>query len=132
MLANRRPIREMPMRRRHLGLSPLDLQNMQDYLVMAFRIIQYAVTLPAGILRTFLFFIVTLLCASVTQMAQYVYQNLDTVDPRNKNRDINSFSEDECWAFFRFRKEQMHELCHKLGVPAFIICRNRCIVLYSV
>ena len=93
---------------------------------MAFRVIQYAVTLPAGMLRTFLFFTVTLLCASVTQMAHYVYQNLDTVDPRNKNRDINSFSEDECWAFFRFRKEQMHELYHKLGVPAVIICSNGC------
>ena len=49
---------------------------------------------------------------------------LDPVDPDNKDRLIGSFTDEECYVFFRFRKNQMHRLHQALQLPNMIICDN--------
>jgi hypothetical protein len=53
-----------------------------------------------------------------------MYRNLDPVDDTNKNRMLQSFSEEECWDFFRFRKDQLSELIVLLSLPRYFTCAN--------
>lgn len=49
---------------------------------------------------------------------------LDIVNPLNKDRGIDSFTEEECLSFFRFKKPEMFKLCRQLGIPLLLVCEN--------
>ena len=38
----------------------------------------------------------------------------------NNNRGINSFTEEDCWRLFRFRKADLPRLFAELGIPPFL------------
>ena len=50
--------------------------------------------------------------------------NVEPVDPANKNRNIASFTDGECWTQLRFRKVDISRLMDELHFPATIECKN--------
>lgn len=42
------------------------------------------------------------------------------IDRANYNRNVASFSPDECWKFFRFRKEDLDNLFRLLQLPVHL------------
>ena len=55
---------------------------------------------------------------------QIQYKKLDPIDVRNKNRRIDTFSDEECWDYFRFRKYQLKDMTNLLNIPVFMIAED--------
>jgi hypothetical protein len=53
---------------------------------------------------------------------------VEPIDPTNRNRDIESFTPEECWTNLRFRKADIFYLFQKLGIPDSFTCANRVVV----
>ena len=122
----RRPIRDMSQRRRHEGLSPIELHSLQEALKFIVQLLQLTFLLPIGVAKVILFTCATALFNSVTSARQTIYHRLDIINPINRDRDIASFSEEECWDFFRFRRDQLSHLALLLQLPQWFICENGC------
>ena len=89
MAENRRPIREMSQRRRHDGLSPFDLQTIQDMLSFVLELFSVIATLPPHHVRNLFIGVSNIILDLSFQMGQYIRYQLDPINPDNKNRDIN-------------------------------------------
>ena len=120
----RRPVREMSQRRRHQGLSQLELHQIQVGLLQITKLITQAAVVPIGALRAFVLLIAKLLLQGVLAMTSGIYRALDPVNPVNKNRLIASYTDEQCWYLFRLRKDQLIDLFARLNLPANITCDN--------
>lgn len=118
----RRAIRDTSQRRRHEGLSPLEIESFQEAMEMVGSLLQLAIMVPIGPLRN-IYTACSGLAVDLIETASHVaYRALDHVDPTNKNRLLSSFTEEECWDFFRFRKYQLAELVGLLRLPLYFTC----------
>ena len=120
----RRPVRHMSQRRRYAGLSPYELQKIYDIMGIFVQLIITAVAMQPSMLKDILLYIASVILIASKNASQYVHNDLDRVDPTNKNRLVDSFTEEECWNYFRFRKEQMRVLSNSLDIPVILICEN--------
>jgi len=59
-------------------------------------------------------------------MREVLWNNLDPINPANKNRGINSWTDSECYQELRFRRADLRRLMDLLGFPEIIILDNRC------
>ena len=120
----RRAIRETSQRRRHEGLSPLELHRLQEALQQVGQLLQLAMMMPIRRLRFIFITCATYVLALVQSAVNIIYRDLDTIDDNNKNRLIQSFSDEECWDNFRLRKDQLSEMIVLLHIPRSIVCKN--------
>jgi hypothetical protein len=86
-------------------------------------ILRLLVTLPFAI-QLFLLVRVRALVAEVRANRLLLWNNVDPVDPRYKNRNVNSFSASECWHNFRIRKEDIRPLMVMLHFPQILTLSN--------
>ena len=80
----RRPIRLNTMRRRHEGLSPLEIDTIQTGYALLVHILQLTVIVPFGLVRNTLLGAATALIASIQAAMEIAYRRLDIVDASNK------------------------------------------------
>ncbi len=64
-------------------------------------LLQMILVLPFGAVRFILMTAATTLFTAAQQLMQITYARIDPIDPRNKDRLITSFTDEECWDYFR-------------------------------
>jgi hypothetical protein len=124
MLLDRRSRREMSQRRRHQGLSQMDMHHIEAALRFLLTLLGRAMAIPIGILRTGILLLGLPLLQGILAMFSTVYTTLDPVNPTNKDRLINSYTEEQCYYLFRFTKVQLTDLVARLNLPASIKSEN--------
>ena len=80
----RRPLRLNSMRRRHEGLSPLEINQIESGISLLTRLLQLTLALPFGIIKNMLFGMATDLFTSIEALREIAYSRLDPIDPTNK------------------------------------------------
>ena len=107
----------MSQRRRHQGLSQIDLHQIEVSLgqVVGLTIQSAAITVLA--LRAAVLLIALPLLQGINQMFTAIYQALDPINPANKNRLIASYTEEESWYLFRLKKDQLRDFFRRLNLP---------------
>ena len=120
---DRRNIRDMPTRRRYLGMTIIERMDERRLYALALSILTIVVHLPAFQIRPFLL-LGTLLITIAHLMRTVLWPPLMPVNPRNRNRMINSFTDEECYRDFRWYKHDLHELCDMLGFPMQVVMPN--------
>ena len=114
---DRRPIRHMSQRRRHQGLSQIDLHQIEVSLRQVVGLTIQAAAIPELALRAAVLLIALPLLQGINQMFTAIYQALDPINPANKNRLIASYTEEECWYLFRLKKDQLRDFFRRLNLP---------------
>jgi hypothetical protein len=134
-------IRDATQRRRHEGLSAIEMHSVHNAMRVLIPMLQLAVLLPFGLLKNALLVAAIQMFTTARGLLLKVHRPVDPIDATNKNRLIESFSEEECWDYFRFRKNQLTELVRLLDIPRFFISENRmtcpgehalCVYLYHL
>jgi hypothetical protein len=80
------------------------------------------VAMPPSIAKAIILAMATTLFSIIKRSTQFVRNHSDPIEPTNKARLVDSFSVEECWDFFRFRKYQIKKLLTLLGLPAHFLC----------
>jgi hypothetical protein len=117
----------MSQRRRHQGLSQIDLHQIEVSLRQVVSLTIQAAAIPVLALRTAVLLIALPLLQGINQMFTTIYQALDPINPANKNRVIASYTEEECWYLFRLKKDQLRDLFRRLNLPQIIQTPSRLI-----
>ena len=105
----RRSVRLSSLRRRHEGLSSLEFNNIQMAMIQLARLLQAILAFPVGAARFVLIACASVLFNSIVRLSHIAQERLDPINPLNKNRLIESFSEEE----FFFFDEQTSGLRYK-------------------
>ena len=121
-----RAVRNMPYRRRHFGMSCLDILNENRILKLLRRFIVAAVVfgnIGNIVLRNrFLQFSHIALEHCIKRTMVWTMDAI--IDPINKTRNIDSFTDEECYNNFRFRKEKLKKLFRLFKSPIVMTCQN--------
>ena len=121
---NRRAVRDMSQRRRNDGFSPLEINTIMEGLSLVVRLIMLFAFIPPSLVKNVVLALASGLFIVVKQSTQFIRNRLDPIDATNKNRLVDSFSEEECWDYFRFQKNQMKELVALLELPEHFVCEH--------
>ena len=98
-------------------MTPRELADEEENMGTIARLLQVLLLIPPRTPAWALFCIVTLISMlEAVDRRAYFYSLIDPVNPYNKDRRINTFSEGECWRMFRFRADDLQKLCVKLGL----------------
>ena len=124
MQTDRRPLREMSQRRRHEGLSQMDLHQIEVSLRLVLTLIVQAAAIPVLALRAAVLFVAIPLLQAVLSTFTVAYSVLDPVNPANKNRLIASYTEEQCCSLYRLIKDQLTDLFARLNLPGVIRAPN--------
>ena len=124
MFGPRRPVRDMPQNRRHLGLTPCEIQEELDLWAAILLILQVAVIAPIGAVRVALLQLVTFLIQRAAAFRSTIWSPIDPVNPANKDRLLASWTDQQSWKNFRLRKPDVLKLYRLLAVPQTIKCDN--------
>ena len=106
----REAIGDMPYHRRHDGLSASEVHDMEQLAAFLNDLITRADNLPPGRAKDFFLLVVLLLFQAMLLIGSVERRNLVPVNRENKNRMIDSFTDEECWHNLRFRKPELHQL----------------------
>ena len=106
----------MPMRRRKDGLTQFAVHNIKASLLLVRQLLASAIILPLSFTQSILIVAAAFIFSLIMECLTYVKLPLDLINPLNKNRLIESFTDEECYRYFRFRKAQMYELINLLGI----------------
>lgn len=96
-------------------------------LTIALALISMAIMCPNGsniqkiLVIIFIYFIL-----EAIKIRTIMWNQLDPIVSHNKNRNIESWTEEECYNMFRFRKSDLHVLYNALNLPAIIVLSNGC------
>lgn len=137
----RNTIRLSPYRRRHTGLSVGEIFELRLILAFIQAVQRLCVQLPVGALRNGVICFIFGLYGIVLGRIMNDREEVRPVNPRNRNRLFDSFTDEECWHYLRFRKTELSELLILCDFPAIIVCKNGtscpgehafCILLYRI
>lgn len=140
-LTQNRAIGQMPYRRRFLGMSALERHEERRLWALIAALTPAVAALPQGPARQVLQLLLGLLSIYATSLRLVVLPALTAVNPANKNRLIDSWTDEECWHLLRFRRADLHRLFVALQIPAVVVCPNRtscpgehalCLMLYRL
>jgi hypothetical protein len=98
----------------------MDMHHIEAALRFLLTLLGRAMAIPIGILRTGILLLGLPLLQGILAMFSTVYTTLDPVNPTNKDRLINSYTEEQCYYLFRFTKVQLTDLVARLNLPASI------------
>jgi len=116
----RLPTGQMPWRRRHEGFVPLEVyQNAKSWKFIE-NLMNIAIFLAPGVLKNNINLIIALTMANTISKRRYIVEPVDPVNQANRNRGIESFTEEECWKHLRFKKADLPKLMELLRFPAVI------------
>jgi hypothetical protein len=118
-----RNIRDMPYHHRHEGYTIRDRIMERLTWRSILDILNLLVTLPFAVQQLHLPHVHALV-AQVTATRQLLWDAVDPVDPRNSNRDVDSFTPSECWHNFRIRKHDIRPFMTMLNFPNVLTLSN--------
>lgn len=72
------------MRRRHEGLSPLEINQIETGISLLTCLLQLTIAIPFGVIKNMLFGMATVLFTSIEALREIVYTRLDPINPTNK------------------------------------------------
>jgi hypothetical protein len=121
---DRRTVREMSQRRRNEGLSPFEIHTILEGLSLLLRLLMIIIAMPPSIAKAIILAMTTTLFSIINRSTQFIRNHSDPIEPTNKARLVDSFSVEECWDFFRFRKHQLKQIVTLLGLPAHFLCNS--------
>ena len=89
--------------------------------------------LPPGPIRNFFSIAALLFTIYATSIRIATFTVLGAINPANRNRSIDDFSDDFCCHVLRFRKRDLHRMFVLLQFPVMIRCDNgtTCIGQYA-
>jgi len=120
----REAIGQMPYRRRYMGMSALERHEEASVWMLIAGLVQVQAMLPPGPVSNAVAFAAALFTLYATSLRIATFTVLGAVNPANRNRDINTFSDDFCWHVLRFRKRDLHRLYPLMQFPAQLHCDN--------
>lgn len=104
IVVDRRPIGRMPYRRRDQGMNPIELEEERTYLGTGITLLLYTIVTRQHPFAMVFFGVAAALIDCAASIRTMVYNILDPIDPQNRDRGIDSFTDEECWRYLRFRK----------------------------
>ena len=116
--------RDMPYHRRHDGLSAGEVFEMEQLTAFLNDLITRADNLPPGRGKDFFLLVILLLFQAMLLLGSVERRNLVPVNRENRNRVIESFTDEECWHYLRFRKPELHRLFIVTDIPQEVRCEN--------
>ena len=122
----RHPVRDMPFRRRHEGLTAFQNIIFKTLLKAAFACLSALfLAIASGSNAAGLLFLLALSTIhAALQLKIIPWQPVLPVNPANKNCLINSLDEEDCWNLYRFKKTDLHDLMQQMQVPNMFTCDN--------
>ena len=102
----------------------MDLHNIEDAFANVRGLLQAAVLNPFHLVRLVLVLSAAYLLALIRESMSYTHMPLDVIDDANKDRLIDSFTDEECYSNFRFTRQQMHYLVLNLRIEETYTCDN--------
>lgn len=124
MIGIRKPIRNMSYVRRNEGMNALDIfKEKQIYILLSTIIILIGI-LPDGIPRDIFILFGHLLLNHIRDNREYMVNPIPQINKANNNRQINSWSDLECWHNFRFHREDLITIFDLLNFPPTILISN--------
>lgn len=124
MTNTRRNIRDMPVRRRHDGMTVLERMAETRLWKTIVTMLQVTLLLPIGFMKVVLVHFCLLLIGEALSMRRAVWNPVDPINLQNSNRTIDSFSDEECYQTMRFRKAELFVLRDKFNFPPLIVLEN--------
>jgi hypothetical protein len=137
----RAAIGDMPYHRRQHGLSVGEVYLLEQLSVKLSDFLEIIDDLPAGILLDCSLIIVLTTLHSILMLMSVDRHDIIGINRLKRNRNIDSFSEEECWHNLRFRKPDIHRLYTITGFPQYVRCENGttclgeyafCLMLYRI
>ena len=140
----RRTIGKQPYRYRQCGISQLEVYNekiLHSEIRELLNILLLAGWLLPLFIRNVMNYMLLVLLLKAIRLRYYIADVIDPVDHNNKDRLIESWSEKDCWDFFRIRKEDLKQLVILMHIPVVIVTKNRltcpgeyalCLLLYRL
>jgi len=121
MYGERRSIGKMPYKRRQSGLSSLERRKEYNLWSEALLLLNFLVAIEhlPGINDIFIGVIalVTTIIGEANAMRSTIWNNHININRDNSNRGVQSFSDEDCWRLFRFRKIDLPLLIANLSIP---------------
>ena len=117
----RNTIRLTPYRRRHSGLTGGEVHELKAFIS---QVKQYCAQLPLGGVRNAVIFFLFGLYAIVLGIYLVQREEVSPVNQKNRNRQFDSFTDEECWHQLRFRKAELAQLFILCNFPAIVVCKN--------
>lgn len=134
----RETIRDMPYRRRQNGLSAGEVFELGLMIRFTNQVIVMTNLLPVGIMKNIISLFSVLLLFIILIVMTVERDVLQPINHRNKNRLIDTFSDEECWHYLRFRKPELRKLFLLPDIvrcPNGIVCPGEhalCLMLYRI
>lgn len=119
-MAPRLPTGQMPFRRRHEGLTPMDIRREAQSWELIGHLFHFMMAMAPGAFQNLVVLTVAMMIVTTISIREYIMEAVDPVNPANKNRGIDSFSDDECWKHFRFKKADVRRLFELMDFPEVI------------
>lgn len=107
-----------------MGMSALERHEEAQVWALVAGLLQAQLLLPPGHMNNLVALAAFLFTMYAVSLRVVTYTVLGAINPANRNRNIDSFSDDFCWHVLRFRKADMHRLYVLLHIPANFTCGN--------
>jgi len=107
-----------------MGMSALERHEEAQVWALVAGLLQAQLLLPPGHMNNLVALAAFLFTMYAVSLRVVTYAVLGAINPANRNRNIDSFSDDFCWHVLRFRKADMHRLYILLHFPAHFTCDN--------
>lgn len=88
--------------------------------------VKFLNNIPGGNLRNMFLLIIFVLLFTVLRSIVVERVAIRPVNPANRNRLIETFTDEECWHNLRFRKDEVRQLLHLTNFPRSIPMDNNC------
>jgi hypothetical protein len=134
-------IGDMTYHRRQHGLSAGEIYLLDQLSIKMKDFLEILDDLPAGILLDCGLVIALMTFHSMLMFMSVERHDIVGINGINRNRNIDSFTEEECWHYLRFRKPDVHRLYSITQFPQIIRCENGtvcqgeyafCLMLYRI
>ena len=120
----RNSIRLTPYRRRHNGLSVGEIHELRLIIAFTSEVQRYCSQMPVGCVRNGTILFIFVLYAIILDRILIEHEEVLPINHRNKNRLFDSFTDEECWHYLRFRRAELAELFVLCDFPAMVVCDN--------
>ena len=114
----------MPYRKRNQGLSAAEMYELDLLIKFINFIIRYTDYIPLAPLRNLVLLFTMMLSFVVLSVLYVESSEVTKVNRANKNRMFDSFTDEECWHYLRFRRRELTILFELSGFPANVKCLN--------
>jgi hypothetical protein len=131
----------MTYHRRQHGLSAREIYLLEQFSIKMKDFLEILDDLTAGILLDCGLVIALMTFHSMLMFMSVERHDIVGINGINRNRNIDSFTEEECWHNLRFRKPDVHRLYSITQFPQIIRCENGtvcqgeyafCLMLYRI